>query len=228
MSLVLPLLVLGFWLVRGLLAGESLAAVLQPMIHSLLVSGLAGVLVLAASAPLAVLAVRYPGRLSRGLDRLSYLGYVLPGIVVALALVYFGIHRVPFLYQTSAMLLLAYLVLFLPLATGALKTSLHQVHPRLEEAARSLGETGSGAFRRVTLPLLRPGLQAGFVLVFLTVMKELPATLVLAPLDFTTLATAVWSAVSEAFFARAALPALLLIVLSSLPLIFIMNREYDL
>lgn len=227
-SLVVPLVVLGFWLVRGLAAGETLALLLRPTLNSLLVAGAAGIIVLAASAPLAILTVRAAGRQSRLLDRLSYLGYALPGIVVALALVYFGLSAAPFLYQTVGMLLLAYLVLFLPLASGALQTSLRQVSPELEEAARSLGESSLGAFRRVTLPLLRPGLGAGFVLVFLTVMKELPATLVLAPLDFSTLATSVWSAVSEAFFARAALPALLLILLSSLPLILMMNREYDL
>lgn len=228
LALLVPMLVLGFWLVRGWQAGETLTLVLQPALNSVLVSGLAGVIVLIASAPLAVLAVRSPGRLSRGLDRLSHLGYALPGIVVALALVYFGLSAAPFLYQTLAMLLLAYLVLFLPLASGALQASLRQINPNLEEAARSLGESSRGAFRRVTLPLMRPGLLAGFVLVFLTAMKELPATLILAPLDFSTLATQVWSAVSEAFFARAALPALLLVLLSSLPLILLLNREHEL
>jgi iron(III) transport system permease protein len=95
----------------------------------------------------------------------------------------------------------------------------------MEEAARSLGNAPLRVFRRVTLPLVQPGMRAGAALVFLTAMKELPATLILAPIGFNTLATGVWNAVSEAFFARAAAPALLLILLSSLPTAMMILRE---
>jgi iron(III) transport system permease protein len=100
-----------------------------------------------------------------------------------------------------------------------------QVQPQHEEAARSLGRTPWQVLVTITLPLMRPGVVAGASLVFLTVMKELPATLILAPIGFKTLATSVWSAVSEAFFAQAAAPALLIVLLSSLPLAFIMLHE---
>jgi iron(III) transport system permease protein len=126
---------------------------------------------------------------------------------------------VPGLYQTQAMLALAYVVLFLPQAVGALRASLLQVSPSLEEAARSLGCGRRGVWARVTLPLVRPGLVAGFGLVFLTAMKELPATLLLAPIGFTTLATQVWGSTNEALFARAAAPALAIVALSALPLL---------
>jgi iron(III) transport system permease protein len=89
----------------------------------------------------------------------------------------------------------------------------------MEEAARGLGRPAGNVLATITLPLARPGILAGGALVFLTTMKELPATLILAPIGFETLAVRVWSASSEAFFARAALPALLLIALSSLPLL---------
>ena len=92
-----------------------------------------------------------------------------------------------------------------------------QVSSHLEEAGRSLGRTKIAVFRRVTLPLVTPGILAGAALVFLTVMKELPATLILSPLGFRTLPMSVWSSVSEAYFAQAAAPSLLLILLSSLP-----------
>ena len=77
----------------------------------------------------------------------------------------------------------------------------------------------------ITVPLVRPGIMAGAALVFLLTMKELPATLILSPIGFDTLATSIWSAASEAFFARAAAPALVLIMVSSLPLAFLMLRE---
>jgi iron(III) transport system permease protein len=79
----------------------------------------------------------------------------------------------------------------------------------------------------VTIPLVRPGIMSGAALVFLLTMKELPATLILSPIGFRTLATAIWSAASEAFFARAAAPALLLILASSLPLALLTLRDRE-
>jgi iron(III) transport system permease protein len=123
------------------------------------------------------------------------------------------------------MLALAYLVLFLPTAVGAVRTSLLQVSPSMEHAARSLGRSPLQVLASVTLPLVRPGILSGAALVFLLTMKELPATLILSPIGFNTLATSIWSAASEAFFARAAAPALLLVLASSLPLAFLTLRE---
>ncbi len=149
----------------------------------------------------------------------------MPGIVVALAFVFIGVNFARPLYQTLPMLLMAYVVLFLPQAVGSGRSSLLQVSPRLEEAGRSLGKKPSQVFRRVTLPLVRPGLLAAGALVFLTAMKELPTTLILSPIGFNTLAVQVWSNISEAFFARAAAPTLLLILLSSVPLALFMLRD---
>ena len=90
-----------------------------------------------------------------------------------------------------------------------------------------MGCTPAGVLRRITLPLIRPGVAAGAALVFLTCMKELPATLILSPAGFRTLATGVWANISEAFFAQAAAPALLLILLSSLPLALLTLRDHE-
>ncbi|MEX0834577.1 MAG: ABC transporter permease subunit, partial [Nitriliruptor sp.] len=154
----------------------------------------------------------------------SFTGYALPGIVVALALVYVGIRVTPSLYQTLAMLAFAYVVLFLPQAVGAIRTSLLQVPTTVEEASRTLGAGRVRTLVRVLLPLSSRGALAGGSLVFLTAMKELPATLLLAPTGYDTLAVRVWSATREAFFARAAAPALLLIILGSLPLAILTIR----
>jgi iron(III) transport system permease protein len=156
---------------------------------------------------------------------LTYSAFALPGIVIALSLVFLGINHARWLYQTLAMLVFGYLILFIPQAVGTIRTSLAQIHPNLEEAASSLGRRPGAVFLTITLPLLRPGLFAGASMVFLTAMKELPTTLLLAPIGFKTLATMIWSAISEAFFAAAAAPALLIVLLSSVPMAFLILIE---
>jgi iron(III) transport system permease protein len=134
---------------------------------------------------------------------------------------------VPAIYQTRTMLVLAYVVLFLPQAVGAIRASLLQVNPSLEEASRLLGRSRVATAWAIVLPLVRPGALAGAALVFLTCMKELPATLLLAPTGYQTLATQVWNATSEAFFGRAAAPALALVLLSALPMTLLVLRESE-
>jgi iron(III) transport system permease protein len=224
LSLVLPISILGYWVFRGVALGQPLL-LWGAARNSLYVSSLAAVVAVAAALPVATLTVRYPGLLSGLLERVTYVGFALPGIAIALALVFFGANYATPLYQTMGLLLLAYGILFLPAAVGAVRTSLLQASPRLEEAARSLGRTPLQVFTSITLPLVRPGILAGASLVFLLTMKELPATLILSPIGFKTLATSIWGAASEAFFAQAAAPALLLILASSVPLAFLILWE---
>ena len=225
LSLIMPAGFLLYWLLRGLEAGEALGSLWAAAGNSLLASGMAAFAATLAALPLAILEVRRNNAFSRLLERISYSAFALPGIVIALSLVFFGANYAPILYQTLAMLVLAYLILFLPQLVGTIRNSLLQVHPNMEEAGRGLGKSAVEVFGRITLPLVRPGILAGAALVFLTAMKELPATLLLAPTGFNTLATSVWSNVSEAFFARAAAPALLLVLLSSLPMALLDLRQ---
>ena len=225
LSLVLPLAVLVFWVIRGVAAGEPLLLLWEAAANSLYVSGLAALFAALAAFPIATLSVRYPGPLSSLLERITYVGFALPGIAVALGLVFFGANYARFLYQHLSLLILAYVILFLPTAVGATRASILQVNPRVEDAARGLGRRPLQVFTSITLPLVRPGVLSGAALVFLLTMKELPATLILRPTGFPTLATSIWSAASEAFFAQAAAPALLLVLASSVPLAFLMLRE---
>ena len=229
LSLAVPLGVLGYWLVRGIEAGEAFRGVGGAVWGSLLASVLASVAAVLAALPVAILAVRYRGTLfSRAIEGVSFAGYALPGIVVALALASASLTTNILdgrLYQSLTILILGYVVLFLPQAVGAMRVSLQRVHPAMEDAARSLGRRPWRAFASVTLPLASRGVLAGGALVFLTTMKELPATLLLAPIGFDTLAVRAWGASSEAFFARAALPALLLIAFAALPLAVIELAE---
>jgi iron(III) transport system permease protein len=215
------------WLLRGIEAGEPLRLTTTLIGNSLRASALGALASVVAAWPVAVLSVRRGGRLGQVVEAACWAGHSLPGVVVALSLVFFGARLVPSIYQTHWLLTLAYVVLFLPQALGAMRASLLQISPTLEEASRLLGAGGAATLWRVVLPLARPGLLAGGALVFLTCMKELPATLLLAPTGYPTLATQVWSATSEAFFARAALPALALVLLSSLPMAVLVMRDTD-
>ena len=225
LALGLPVAILIYWVIRGVLAGESLDPLWTAARNSIYISALAATTATAAALPVGLLSVRHPGLLSGTLERLGYISFALPGITIALALVFFGANYAGFIYQTIGLLLLGYTALYLSPALGAVRTSLLQMNPRVEEAARGLGRSPLAAFASVTLPAARPGIAAGASLVFLLVMKELPATLILSPTGFTTLATSVWAFTSEAFFARAAMPALLLIILSGVPLALLMLRE---
>ena len=224
LSLIVPMAILAFWLLRGINSGEPLLLLWVATRNSLVGSGMAAVVAVAFAVPVACIAVRYSGLLSRVLESASYTGYALPGVVVALSLVYFGANFARPLYQTIWLLVFAYVVLFLPVAFGSVRSSFEQISPRLEDAARGLGRREFGVLFSVTLPLMRPGITMGAALVFLITIKELPATLILGPLGFKTLSTSIWSASSEAFFAQAAAPALMLILISSVPMAFLVRR----
>jgi iron(III) transport system permease protein len=224
-ALVLPMVVVGWWMVRGLAAGQQVDPALGAALRTLGVAALGALAATAAALPVALWSVRDDSLASRLAERTAHLGYALPGIVVAFSLIYVGIRAVPALYQTLGMLVLAYVVLFLPQSLGAVRTSLLQVGTDVDAAARTLGASRGEVVWRVLVPLSRSGAVAGATLVFLTIVKELPATLLLAPTGFDTLATRVWSATEEAFYARAALPALLLVLVGSLPLAVTMVRQ---
>jgi iron(III) transport system permease protein len=224
-ALGLPISVLFYWLAQGLSNDVGLDFLGGAMLDSVYASGLAAIVAVAAAIPIAVLAVRFPSRRSRAIEGAAYLGFAMPGLVVALSLVFFGANYARPLYQTITMLVFAYLVMFLPMALGAVRSTLLQVSPAVEEAARSLGRSPLRVLATVTLPLVWPGIMAGAALVFLTTMKELPATLLLAPLGFDTLATKLWSSADGAYFAQAAVPGLLLIGVSFVPVALLLSRE---
>ena len=223
LALGLPLGVLGYWLARGIAGEVAVADLARAAAGSATAGAATATLATVAALPVAVLAVRYPGWAGALAERLCYLGYALPGIVVALAFVFFGV-RTPF-YQTLPLLIVACTVRFLPQAIGAARLSLLQVSPRLEEAARGLGRSPAEAVARVTVPLARPGILAGAAIVFLTVVKELPITLLLRPTGFSTLATEIWTAAGSGDLGAAAAPALTLILLSAVPTLLLASRD---
>lgn len=218
LALVLPVAVLLWWSLRAP-AGVDLVG---PALRTVLVGGLAAAAAAVAALPVAALAVRFPSKLSALLERGAYAANALPGIVIALALVFFGTRVAGPLYQTLALLVFAYVVRFLPQALAGAHGAFQRLDPRLDEAARGLGAGAGRRLRTVSLPLLAPGVLAGATLVFLSTVKELPATLLLRPIGFDTLATEVWSATSVSAYGEAAPPALTLLLLAA-PVVYLLQ-----
>jgi iron(III) transport system permease protein len=159
---------------------------------------------------------------TRLLERTTYGANALPGVVVGLALVFFAARYVNLLYGTISVLIAAYVVRFLPQALAGARSALGRVDPKLEDASRGLGRGQLSTLWSVMLPLVSPGLLAGATLVFLSVMKELPATLLLRPIGFDTLATEVWTATGVSAYSDAAPPALALMLVAS-PIVYFLT-----
>ncbi|NUQ83606.1 MAG: iron ABC transporter permease [Anaerolineales bacterium] len=232
-SLLVPFTVLLIWSIQAFLDPQTMATLFRTgsqgfgsyVWNSLWSSGAAAVIAVMLSLPVALLAVRYPSRFSRFISRLCQVGYAIPGVVIALSLVLLVNRALPFLYATPFVVVIAYVLRHMPQAVRASESALNQLSPSLEEASRTLGRTSLQTLIQVTMPLILPGLLAGGSLVFLTSLKELPATLLLRPAGFDTLAVRVWVWAGEGFYFQAAPAALLLVLVSALPLSFLLRRE---
>jgi iron(III) transport system permease protein len=230
-ALVLPIGIFGFWLLRGG-PGYELAQLTFSWTYgwnSVKVSLLAAVASLLVALPIALRSATADSKLSSVAARIPYVGYATPGIVVAIALIAFTLEAATPLYElgrdTVALVVFAYVVRFMPQAIGSIRTSTMQVDGRLVEAARTLGRSRFGAFRAVTFPLIVPGIVTGAALVFLTSMKELPATLLLRPFGFDTLVTFIWRAEETGLYGQAAVPAFVLVVVSGLSMAVLLAQE---
>jgi iron(III) transport system permease protein len=182
-----------------------------------LYSALAGVTVVCLSAPTAYLVVRHPSRLSDAVERSMFVARALPAVIVALSLQYLAVNYLFPLYESTALVIAAYTVLFFPLGLVCVHASIARVPPELSELARSLGRGQVYVFVTVTLPLIGPGLLAGFCLVFVTATAELTSTLMLAPIGAKTLATQFWAFQTESSYGAAAPYALLIIAVAVVP-----------
>ena len=208
-TIFIPLSTIGFWMTMPVdaattVAGASYMGLLTTSWSSISLGMEAALLSLVLALPLALLAVRHPGALSVVLERCAYLAQGLPGIVVALAFISFTVHYLFPLYQSRFLLIIAYAILFLPLALVNVRAALSQAQGRLEEASASLGHGRLATIWRVTLPLAAPGLGAAACMVFISVVTELTTTLLLAPIGTWTLATELWADTSTLAFAAAA------------------------
>ncbi len=224
LSLGVPLLTLGRWLIAGGAGVWRMGEIGAALGQTLLLAGLGGVLTILASVPMAWLSIRAPGRLQRALEAGNYVVGSLPGVVVALALVTVTVRVARPLYQSVLTILIAYALLFLPRAILSLRASIAQAPVELEQAAGSLGRPPLRALWATTVRLAAPGAAAGLALVSLGITNELTATMMLAPNGTQTLATLFWSYSTEIDYAAAA-PYAVLMVLFSLPLTWLLHTQ---
>jgi iron(III) transport system permease protein len=228
-SVGIPLGTLVYWLTQSSRAGlEGASANLRYLWPATLTSvglGVAGALLaLVFALPISLLAVRHRGRVATLLERSTYLSFALPDLVAAIALGYLTSHYAPGLYETFVLLVLAESILFVPFAVVALRATLGQIEPVLEDSARSLGLGPLRAFARVTAPLARPGMAAAGVLVFAFVLGDLGTAQILLPPNMYTLGTEFEANASTVAFAAAAPFAAVLVGLAMLAAGVLMNR----
>jgi iron(III) transport system permease protein len=216
-SLLFPVAVMLGRLAEGTRHGVDWARLAQAAGSTLVLSAGGALLAVLLAAPVATLAARHRSRPVAAVEATAYLGHGLPGIVVGLSLVFFSLAAVPALYQTAPVLVFAYAVLFLPKAIGSARAAVERVPPVVEEVARTLGRRAAHAWLVVTARQAWPGIAAGGLLVMVTAMKELPATLMLRPVGVQTLATELWQKTSIGAVGAAAPAALLLVLLACVP-----------
>ncbi|MBU0900737.1 MULTISPECIES: ABC transporter permease [Pseudomonas] len=211
------------------------------ILHTLYLGALAALITVSVALLLAFARRLAPTRLMRSTVGLANLGYALPGSMLAVAIMlafsyldrelviplssWLGGAGKPVLLGSLSALLLAYLIRFMAVAYGPLENSLARIRPSLPEASRSLGVGGVGLFFKVYLPLLVPGALSAALLVFVDVLKEMPATLLMRPFGWDTLSVRVFEMTSEGEWARAALPALTLVMVGLLPVILLIRRS---
>ncbi|HZL81841.1 MAG TPA: iron ABC transporter permease [Demequina sp.] len=220
-----PAVVLAYWVSRGQSAGVEWDRLVTAGVSTLWVAFLGAVAATLLAVPVGIVAARFPSKGGRWIEHATWSGHALPGIVVALSLVFFGIRWAEPIYQRTPLLVLAYTVLFMPAAIGSVRAAVAQSPRSLGEVARSLGRGPFGVVRDVSLPLAAPGIAAGFALVMLTAMKELPATLLLRPTGMDTLATRLWTETGVGAYAAAAPYAVALVLLAAVPT-FLLSRVH--
>ena len=209
----------------------------QLTLNSLLLAMAAGVGVTLTAWVLAYVKRLRPTPLTHGLIRVSTLGYALPGILLAVALLkpvggfdawlmdtWSGLST-PLLSGSLFLLLYAYVCRFLTVAYQSVDSGFAGISHDIDAAARTLGTTTSEMVRKIHFPLLRPSIFAACLLVFVDVMRELPATLILRPFNFDTLATQVYRLASDERLAEASGAALLIVILGVLPVVLLQRTK---
>lgn len=240
-GLAAPVAVLAFWVWRGLgrsAAGrgpallEELRALAEPAWNTALVAVAAAAVAVVLVLPVAYLTVRRRSAAAAVSNALVVAGFAIPGLVAALALT-FWVLQMPQgigdrLYQSTALLVFAYVTHFGAQALRANQVAVAGIPAAVDDAAKLLGAGRLRRLLRIDIPLMRSGLLAGGGLVLLSTAKELPATLLLAPPGFRTLATRVWNATEDALMAQASIAALALIAVSGILTWALVVRHADL
>jgi iron(III) transport system permease protein len=221
LSVGTPLGMLTFWLLSSVSAAEQASFVpfgqlavitAQTVAYTILISSIIIIIAIVCARTL-----RHAGKLGYLLSRIAQIGYALPGIVVALSVVLVSTRLLPVTLAGVFPLGIALFIRFIPQAIQGIDVAMLQITPTIEDAGRSMGQNVYQVLRNLIVPLSSPGIQTTWSLVFLGILKELPATLILRPAGFDTLAVRVWMPTSDGFTAAAALPAILMVLCALIP-----------
>lgn len=192
--------------------------------NSLSVAAIGATIAVAMVLPIAYLHIRRKSLITITSSYAVTVGYSLPGPVVAVGLILLTTTFVPALFGGFIILIFAYLVRFSPIALQSQESAIQQISTSLEDASRTMGMTAAQTIKKITLPLIKPALLSAWILIFVDIIKELPATMLLRPLAFDTLAIQVWMMASEELWELAALPALLIVLVGLVPIIYIASQ----
>ena len=217
-GLVVPLLSLGTWARRGLVDGRvSLSELADPALSTATVAVTAAVLAVLVVLPIAIGSIRRPHPISHVSSVSVVVGFAIPGLVIALSLAVLTLNTPIFnrFYQTMGLLVLAYIIHFGSQALAGTETAVRAVPSGLRESSKLLEPRTIRRALRIDMPLMRPGLAAAGGLVMLSTLKELPITLLLSPIGFSTLATEIWASYEEGFYAATGLASLVLVAMSA-------------
>jgi len=221
----MPVSLIVKWSIDTILKGAVDSRFIRFTFNTLYVSTIGATLAVILALPSAYLYARYPNRMNKTLYYLSTLGYSLPGPVIAVGIILTFSLIFPWLQGSIVLLLMAYVVRFIPITLQSQESSISMVSRSMEDTSKTLGATTWRTFTKILLPLIKPGLLTGWVIVFVDCMKELPATMMLRPLAFDTLSVRVWMETAEALWEMAA-PSALLIVLSGLiPIVLMISKS---
>ncbi len=224
LALGVPLAALAYWMIHGSSTTLPTSSILPALAHTAEFSAAAAALSTLLAIPVTTLSIRHRNRFTLVIERLAYLPMALPGLVIALGLVSFTVRYALVLYESPLELIVAYAILFLPLAVVGVRAAMAQAPANLEDVGRSLGCSPAEAWRRITLPLIAPGLAAAFAFVFISSATELTATLLLRPTGVNTLATQFWQYTSNFAYGAAAPYALLMVAISAVPAYLLSRR----
>jgi iron(III) transport system permease protein len=236
-ALIAPLTSLAQWAWRDLdgegspfvALGNELSGLRDPIWSTTWLGVTAAIVAIMIVLPVGILSGRYRSRLSPAATAAVLGGFAVPGLVIALSLAFWAINVPQFdrFYQTTPLLITGYVVHFGAQALRSTEVAVATVPHRLRESARLLGASPLRRALTVDLPMMRPGLVAGAGLVLLSTVKELPATLLLAPIGLETLTTRIWGSFEGGFLADTGSASIVLVAVSGLLTWLLVLRRGD-
>lgn len=225
LGFIIPFGSILWWTIVSLSSGADISRIAALSLNSLKVSLLAGLVGTIIAFPIVYYYKRGETLLGKIIYRMAFSGYAVPGVVAALGIVAISLDLFPSIYRTVAIVVFAMVVRFVPKAIQSQEASLSRLSKGIEEASRMSGKGFFYTIFKIVLPSIKGGLLSGLMLVFVSSMKELPATLLLRPAGFDTLATRIWMDTSEGFYTNAGPYSLILILLSIYPVKLLLQKN---